>query len=187
MTDHTHPDEPLSRPEVREQLAFFSAEDRRLTQRLADMYRSGQSGPAAVDLNTKARAAATAMLNGNAARFLPKKAVLAGQSEADVYVLREGVRLILDSLNQKDRELEVIEREERAQKLTPEFKPLVREWLVAAQKFAQADARAQAYVEAAGDVGGLLPMSLWIGTLTGILRANLDDMIAAAKAQGIKV
>jgi hypothetical protein len=191
MTDHAHADEPLSRAEIRERLAFFIAEDRRLTQVLANMYRSGQSGqtsPAADDRESKARAAAATMLAGAASRILPKKAVLAGQTEADVLVLRDGVRLILDSLSRKDSELAEAERRDRARKLEPEFKALIREWLAAAQKLAQIDARAQAFLDAAGDAAALLPMSAWVG---GGVRSpwghDLTGMIATAKAEGVKI
>ena len=190
MMNHEHNAQPLSRAEIREQLAKFNAEDRRLTQRLADLYKSGQSSSAiGSDRVAKAHAAATAMLNGHAARILPKKA-LEDQTEVEVYILRDGVRLILDSLNRQAREAEEAETQERAEKLAPEFKALVREWLVTGQKFAQAEARAQAFLAAAGPAAEAIPLSGWIGVGACIRSPwghDLDEMIAIAKANGVKI
>ncbi len=179
--------ERLTREEIRTQYLGYAAIERDLLERVIAAERSGgvEQSSALSDRDQKVRGRARARLNGHGHLLQPAPSD-AGLS--DIRIDLESVRLILKTLNTKAVEAAAVEALERAEQAKPAWLALTREWLAAAQKFAQIEQRAQDRLdELGGEVRELLPMAGWIGCGARIdMRgASLDDFIAAAKAQGV--
>lgn len=189
MPDTEHSIETRTKAVIRAEAARYAEEERDLLARVIAAERTASETPAVLDRDQKVQERARAKLNGQGARLLPRMASGAGGLE-DLRIELESVRLIRTVLSKEAVEAEAIEAQETALKLEPAFGALIGEWLAAGRKFAQADARAQAYLDKAGDSARLIPMSGWIGAGANIRSPwghDLDEMIAAAKAEGIRV
>lgn len=178
--------ERLTRAEIRRQSAVFSELDRDLTEQLAAMF-DGGAGEVVSGRDAAARARAKQLLNGHG-HILPTMAA-AGQTEAEIFIERDAIRLILDALQREDTAVEAIETTEWVIAHAAEWQAIARAWVLAAVSLQKLEARAKSFIDKAAFHAppGVLALTEYVGRGAEIFvpDASLDITIAAAVAEGV--
>ena len=159
MTTNTNTIAGLTRENIKSRTAKLIDKELELTERLIIMFQSGQvgDGPVVPERAQRVHDAAKAWLNGAGPLLAP---LPSGQTETEVLIEREGVRLALKTLQEKDFEVEAIEAAQNAVTLAPQFLAMQKAWLLAAAAFDAAENACNDFLASAGGtVSNALPWS----------------------------
>jgi hypothetical protein len=179
--------EALARATIRAEITKFTEREHELTERAAALCAAGRggSGPPISERDRAVRERARNMLNGHGSLMpsLPTET-----SEAEILAEREAVRLVLATLQRADVEAATIQAAQWAQAHAAEWRSVVRDWAIAARRFEAVEARAQAFLESAGDARHALPLS-WLPIGTGAevdlyCMSSVDEVLAKIVEDG---
>ena len=176
----------MTRAEIRAQSAKYRTLEQDLLTQVIAMEKTGVADRPADGQDGKVRARARERLNGQGARLMPV-VTGGGASLAEIRIDLEAVRLIQATLTNAGVELDAVAALERADALTPAWRALCREWLLAAERFTAIEKAAQAFLEGAGHARQALERAL-IGQGSEIRWNGWDilaEVIAEAEADGL--